>query len=198
LRHCPPAPARSPISWLRSGSGAPAGAQPIEVVERFAAGSAIGERVTALRTGRDGRFSIRLGSGPSRVVGVRFSGDRRLAASASPLTRITVGGSLTLRTSSGFAVVGGSPLVFSGRIGQRLAKAPPAGKQIDLQFRLVGGQWKTFRSIHANRAGVFRLPYRFVDGESRGTKFRFRAVAGGEGSWPYAKAVSPERTVVGR
>ena len=183
---------------LRSGSGAPAGTQPIEVVERFAAGSVVGERVTALRTAPDGRFSVRLGAGPSRVVQVRFSGDRRLAASASPLTRIRVGGSITLRTSRGFAVVGGTPLVFSGRVGQRLAKAPPEGKQIDLQFRLVGGRWKTFRSIHASRAGVFRLPYRFVDGESRGTSFRFRAVAGGEGGWPYAKAVSPQRTVVGR
>jgi DNA-directed RNA polymerase specialized sigma24 family protein len=40
--------------------------------------------------------------------------------------------------------------------------------------------------------------FSYTNGESRGTTFRFRAVAGGEGSWPYAKAVSPERTVIGR
>ena len=183
---------------LAAASGAPAGRRRIEVIERFVAGSALEARVSRLRTRPDGRFSLRLGSGPSRTVQLRFPGDPRLAASHSRAAPIAVGGVITLRTSSGFAVVGGRPLVFSGRVGQRLAQAPPAGKQIDLQFRLVGGRWKTFRSIHAGPAGAFRFPYRFVDRESRGTTFRFRAVADGEGSWPYAKAVSRQRTVVGR
>ena len=182
---------------LATASGAPPSRRPVEVIEHFAAGSALETRVSRLRTRPDGRFSLRLGNGPSRTVQLRFPGDRRLAASLSRPARIMVGGLITLRTSSGFAVVGGRPLVFSGRVGQRLAKPPPTGKRIDLQFRLVGGTWKTFRSIHAGVSGAFRLPYRFVDQESRGTRFEFRALAGGEGSWPYARAVSAIRTVVG-
>jgi hypothetical protein len=183
---------------LRTALGAPVRGLPIELVERFAAGSTLRERVTGLRTAAGGRFSALLGSGPTRAVLVRFAGDRRLAASSSPAARIRVAGVITLRTSSGFAVVGGRPLVFSGRVGQRLAEAPAAGKRIDLQYRLAGGSWKTFRSIHAAASGAFSFPYRFVDQESRGTVFNFRAVAGNEGSWPYSRAVSAQRTVVGR
>ena len=40
--------------------------------------------------------------------------------------------------------------------------------------------------------------FSYTDQESRGTRFNFRAVAGGEGGWPYARAVSAQRAVVGR
>ena len=44
----------------------------------------------------------------------------------------------------------------------------------------------------------YTFAYRFVDDESRGVAFQFRAVARRESEWPYGAAVSPPRTVVGR
>ncbi len=106
---------------------------------------------------------------------------------------------VTPAISSNVAVVGGRPVLFSGRVRSRGALMPADGKVVQLQYRVPGLPWTEFRTVSADReVGRFRLGYRFSDPQSRGVEFAFRAYAPGQSLWPYLAAGSPPVVVRGR
>jgi hypothetical protein len=112
--------------------------------------------------------------------------------------RLGVRGGVRLRVSSTEAGVGGRPVVFSGRVIAAEGEIPAAGKALSLQFRLPGIPWTEFRTVRTDRHGRFRHAYRFSDDDSRGVRFRFRALAPAEGGWPYEPGASSPVAVTGR
>jgi hypothetical protein len=91
------------------------------------------------------------------------------------------------------AEVGGTPVVFRGRVSAGAGEIPPSGKAVELQFRLPGLPWQEFRTVETDRRGRFRYAYRFSDDDSRGVRFLFRAQAIAQDGWPYEPGSS--RTV---
>jgi hypothetical protein len=177
---------------LIAGRRSPLVGRPVYVIERFESG---GERTSTVRTDRDGRFGLRLRSGPSREVLATAAPTATLAGASSRPARLKVMGRLSLRASDPVAEVGGRPVVFSGRVGGAI---PPGGKTVQLQFRLPGLTWSEFRTVTTNARGRFRYGYRFVDDDSRGARFRFRAFAPAQAGWPYEAAGSRPVAVRGR
>jgi hypothetical protein len=180
-------------------SGAiPLAGQQVELVETFAAGAEPAQRSTIATTGEDGGFQARLTSGPSRGIEARFAGNRVLSRSRGRALQLLVPSAVRLRSSSGSALIGGPPLVFSGRIGQLNAPVPPTGLAIELQFRLGESNWNEFRTVQTDRHGRFRYRYAFTDDDSRGVRFQFRAFVPAQANWPYAAGSSRPVIVSGR
>ena len=94
-------------------------------------------------------------------------------------------------------MVGGRPIVFSGRVLSRGAEVPASGKAVQLQFRLPGLPWSEFRTIRTDGGGRFRYAYRFADDDSRGVRFQFRAFAPAQAGWPFKPAGSTPVRVLG-
>jgi hypothetical protein len=174
---------------LTAGIRSPLEGEAVRIVERFVAGPGPATRVTTVRTGRGGTYSLRLLPGPSREVTVSYAGSSTLSRSSSAPLRLGVRSAVRLRASSPVARVGGAPLSFSGRVSPPEA-IPVGGKSVQLQFRLPGLPWTEFRTIQTNRRGRFRHAYRFSDDDSRGVRFQFRAYVPVEESWPYEPAGS--------
>jgi hypothetical protein len=168
----------------------------VRVSERFSVGGPA-DRVSTVRTGEDGRFGIRLASGPSREVlaTVAPSATTR-GASSEPLT-LTVHSRVILRVSARIAKIGGPPLVFRGKVASGGAAMPEEGKVVQLQFRLQGLPWSEFRSVRTGPDGRFRYAYRFSDDDSRGARFQFRAYAPAQAGWPFEPAGSLPVSVLG-
>jgi hypothetical protein len=183
---------------LTTGRRTPMGAMPVRIVERFAPGANPATRVSTVRTGPDGTYSIRLGPGPSREVTAAFDGNRTLARSVSRPLALGVRSAVRLRVSSRVARVGGAPIVFHGALGAARGAEPTAGRSVQLQFRLPGLPWAEFRTIQTYRSGRFRYAYRFSDDDSRGARFQFRAYAPAQENWPYEPAGSRPVIVRGR
>ncbi|HEV7615672.1 MAG TPA: hypothetical protein VGO36_05530 [Solirubrobacterales bacterium] len=182
---------------LTAGSQ-PLGRLPVEVVETFAPGSEIPMRRTTVETAADGTFATRLEPGPSRQVEVVFAGNRVLCRSGGGKVSLDVLGGVLLRASAASARIGGAPVVFSGRLEHLAAPIPRAGRPIELQFRLPGGEWSEFRTVRTDAHGRFGYSYAFSDDDSRGVRFQFRAVAPAEDDWPYEPAASRPVFVTGR
>lgn len=170
---------------LHAGRATPLERVPVQVVEHFAAGSRLRERVSIVRTGVGGRFSVRLAPGPSREVTAVFRGARSLARSASRTVRLGVRGGVRLHTSSPVARIGGRAIVFDGKVLYPRGGKQPAGQSVQLQFRLPGLPWREFRTVKTDSRGRFRYAYRFSDDDSRGVRFLFRASAPAQGGWPF-------------
>jgi hypothetical protein len=181
---------------LIAGRHTPLAGRSVRVSERFDPGSRPGERVSTATTGRDGRFTLRLAPGPSREVLATVAPTATLAGASSQPGRLEVSGFLSLHASAPVADVGGRPLIFSGRVAG--APLPRTGKTVQLQFRLPGLPWSEFRTVTTDSRGRFRYAYRFVDDDSRGTRFQFRAFAPAQAGWPYEAAGSRPVTVRGR
>jgi hypothetical protein len=175
---------------LTTGTRTGLGGMPVRVVERFADGARPAERVSTVRTGADGTFAIRADPGPSRIIAVAFDGSPTLTRSAGHPLQLGVRSRVRLQASSGVARVGGAPLVFRGRVAAAPGEIPPAGKAVQLQFRLPGLPWAEFRTVQTDRRGRFRYAYRFSDDDSRGARFQFRAYAIKQAGWPYEAAGS--------
>lgn len=182
---------------LVAGRRSPAAHVPVRVIERFAAGSTTSERVTTIRTGTDGRFGLRLPTGPSREVLAEVAATPTTRAASSPPVTLAVEGQVSLKVSSRVARIGGRPIVLRGRVGMTGARLPAEGKAIELQFRLPGRPWSEFRTVRTDRRGRFRLAYRFSDDDSRGVRFRFRAYAPAQSGWPFEPAGSRPVAVAG-
>lgn len=182
---------------LVDASGAPLAGETVEVVESFETGARNGGRRTALTTDADGRFSTRLAPGPSRAVRAEFAGTRRLTRVGGRLLRLRVRAAVRLRVSTAHAVVGGRPVVFSGRIDHPEAPIPATGLPVQLEFRLPGMPWTEFRTVQSDPLGRFRYPYSFSDDDSAGARFLFRAEVPAAGGWPFAPATSRPLAVTG-
>jgi hypothetical protein len=168
----------------------------VRVSERFAAGGPA-ERVSAVRTGEDGRFGIRLAPGPSREVLATVAPTATTRGSSSRPLALTVHSRVVLRVSARVAKIGGPPLIFRGKVASRGAAMPADGKVVQLQFRLPGLPWSEFRSVRTGPDGRFRYAYRFSDDDSRGARFQFRAYAPAQAGWPFEPAGSLPVSVLG-
>ncbi len=175
---------------LIAGTDSPLSGMPVQIVERFAPGALPAVRVSTVQTGRAGSFAIHTAPGPSRTVEVSFGGGPALTRSTSDVLHLQVQSRVRLRASASVARVGGAPLVFGGRVVAPTGAIPPAGKSVQLQFRLPGLPWTEFRTIQTDPGGRFRYTYRFSDNDSRGVRFQFRAYAPEQDNWPYEPAGS--------
>ncbi len=175
---------------LISASGAPLVGYPVELVERFDAGSTMRPRVTTVSSGPGGLFLARLGPGPSRQVEARFGGSRLLTRATSAGLRLGVRSAVRLRASTAQARIGGAPVVFSGQVPHLGAAIPDYGRPIQFQFRLAGESWTEFRTVQTDAQGRFHFPYSFSDDDSRGVRFLFRAYAPPQPGWPYEPVAS--------
>ncbi len=183
---------------LTAGPASPLSDQTIRITERFRSGARKKARVTFARTDRKGLFVRKLRPGPSRSVIISYPGTRTLTRSRSRPLQISTRTRVVFKASSSTAVVGGRPIVFSGRVLSRGAHLPPDGKEIELQYQTRSVPWTTFSPLKADSRGRFRFSYSFSDDESRGVHFSFRALATRETGWPYAPAASRIRRIVGR
>lgn len=181
---------------LLMGRRTPLVGRPVRVIERFDPAAGLPERVSTVRTGHDGRFAVRLAPGPDREVSASVAATPALAGASSGPKSLAVRGRLGFHASASVAEVGGRPLVFSGRVAG--TPLPPDGKVVELQFRLPARDWSEFRTVTADARGRFRYAYRFVDDDSRGARFQFRAFAPAQAGWPYEAAGSRPVTVSGR
>lgn len=182
---------------LTAGRRAPLGGEPVRVLERFAAGSRLRERTTTARTGRNGEFSLRLESGPSRTIVAIASPTETRQGARSGVSTLAVRGCVSLRASASVAEVGGRPIVFRGRVRPAGALLPEGGVPVQLQFRLPGLPWSEFRTVGTDRRGRFRYAYRFADDDSRGARFEFRAFVPARAGWPFEPAGSRPVAVLG-
>jgi hypothetical protein len=173
--------------------------QEIAITETFAPGSKPSRRTSLVRTGADGRFSLRLGPGPSREVVATFAGSGTLTRASSQSFQLEVPASVRLRASATSARIGGAPVIFTGRVAAvGVERAALRGLPVELQFRFRGGKWSEFRTVETDRQGRFRYAYRFSDDDSRGVRFGFRAHAKGREGWPYGPGSSRPVLVTGR
>jgi hypothetical protein len=190
---------RGILTGGRLSSGpAPLAGQAVELVETFPAGAENMQRSTISTTGEDGVFLARLAPGPNRTIEARFAGTGVLSRTGGRRLQLTVPSAVRLHSSSGSAIVGGAPIVFSGRVGCLGATVPPTGLAVELQFRLAGSDWKEFRTVQTDRRGRFRYPYAFSDDDSRGARFQFRAYLPSQPDWPYDPGASHPVIVTGR
>ena len=183
---------------LTTGRSSPLEGMPVRVVERFAEGAHPTMRVSTVRTGPGGTFSIRAAAGPSRTIAVEFDGSPTLGRSATRPLYLGVRSRVRLQASAAVARVGGAPLVFRGRLVAPPGTIPSSGEPVQLQFRLAGLPWSEFRTVQADRSGRFRYTYRFSDDDSRGARFQFRAYVPAQKNWPYEPAGSKPVLVEGR
>jgi hypothetical protein len=182
---------------LIAGRQAPLPGMPVRVIERFDPGAVPRERVSTVRTGAGGAFSIHLSPGPSRDLVAIAPPTATVRGAGSQPRRLTVRSGVRMRVSSTVASVGGRPVVFRGGVAADGAKIPAEGKTVQLQFRLPGLPWSEFRTIHTDPHGHFRYAYRFADDDSRGVRFQFRAYAPAQAGWPFEPAGSLPVQVLG-
>jgi hypothetical protein len=182
---------------LTSPSGSPLGNLPVQILESFDAGASLAGRSTTVLTAADGTFVTHLSPGPSRGIKAVFAGSRVLTRVDGGEVRMEVLAGVRLRASTASARIGGVPVVFGGRVGDRGAPIPADGRPVELQFRLPGRGWEEFRTVQTDSRGRFRYAYAFSDDDSRGVRFQFRAYATG-GDWPYEPAASRPVAVTGR
>ena len=183
---------------LTSASGSPLAGLAVRILETFDSGADAIDRTTTVQTGPDGTFLAHLAPGPNREVEVDFAGNRVLTNAGGRRLRLGVRTSVRLRASAARATIGGAPVVFSGRIDHFETTIASAGRPVELQFRLAGGDWSEFRTVQTDAQGRFRYPYSFSDDDSRGVRFQFRAYAPPQPGWPYEPGTSRPVAVTGR
>jgi hypothetical protein len=182
---------------LVDAAGAPLAGQAVEVVENFAPGASSRTRATPLTTDATGYFHARLAPGPSRVVEARFAGTRHLTRAAGRSLRLRVRAAVRMKASTSRVLVGGTPVVFKGRIVHPEAPIPARGLPVELEFRLPWMPWTEFRTVQSDAAGRFAYPYSFNDDDSAGVRFLFRAFVPATGDWPFVPATSRPVPVTG-
>lgn len=182
------APCRAVVSGrLATRGGRPLAGAPITVTARpFGPGvAAAAERLAAVRTRADGRFRIRLGQGPSRVLEIAFDGGSGVGP-ASVRVRLAV--RAQVQFTAPVEAHRGRPVTFSGRV-----VGAPRGKLVELQAR-AGNRWQTFALARTDAQGRFRLVYRFKrPGPTARHRLRVRAPA--EAGFPYLTSASTVRPI---
>lgn len=182
---------------LKTAAGAPLSGFPVEIVETLAAGAEVARRRTTVTSRPDGRFDALLTPGPSRRVEAFFAGTKTLTRSTGRQVAMAVRAGVRFEASTRAAKIGGSPVIFSGRLLAGEATIRRTGRPIQLEFRVPGGTWGEFRTVQTDSHGRFRYPYAFTDDDSRGIRFQFRAVSPEQADFPYRPAASAPVTVTG-
>ena len=178
---------------MRQGCRSPAAT--LQVEQRPVGVASGGSAPAALRTDAKGRFSYRLGAGPSRVVEFSYRAapqDPAPVAVARVTVRVRAG--VRLRTSTKM-VRNGTALRFSGRVlGERGTR-----RALVTIYALTGGKRSRIpvETVRAASDGRFSYTYRFarIAGPS---VYRFEARVPKQTGFPYLEGASPPVTVRGR
>jgi hypothetical protein len=178
------------VRWqgrLRDRGGRPLARQTVTVLERFPAGASRETRRQQARTDRSGRYSVRLGIGPSRRIVALWGGSRRHLPASSKQRRLTVRGRAALRLSRKRVKAGGR-VGFRGSVGVAGVVLPARGKLVELQAREARrGRYRTVRqALHTDARGRLRTSYGFERFYRRPVTYQFRLKVTPEQGWPYA------------
>jgi hypothetical protein len=176
--------AQTIVGRLASAAGVPIAGATIDVVSTpVYAGAAA--QAASVQSGRDGRFSFRVGGGSSsRTLCLSY----RSPGGGPPVTRELV---LTVRAGISLSVSphsssAGHEIFFHGRLLG--GPVPPAGKQLVLEARSPRGPWLQFRLVRTGPRGRFHSSYRFrFPGPA---SYQFRAISEPESDYPFAAGAS--------
>jgi hypothetical protein len=167
---------------LTTAQGTPIADALVEAIATPSSQGAAARVVAGPRTDSAGRFSLRLpgASGSERVVlAYRAHLGDPLPAVTRTLT-LSVPACLTLRVAPRVSHRGGT-IAFTGLLR---GPVPPGGKQLVLQARAPGAEWRTFQALSTDRRGRFRARYRFrLAGP---IVYRFRVLSPREADFPFA------------
>jgi hypothetical protein len=174
-------------------AGRPVSAAVLEVAvaRRGIAGAA---KAVEVRTDQSGRYTFRIGSGPSRDITVgykAFSDDAAATATASARLDVTPAISLTIAPAR---VQNGQTITYTGQV--RGGYIPAAGLPLDVEYR-DGSRWRIFDTTRARaRDGHFVYRYTFKR-TTVAIVYKFRVVipTGGVAGYPYAPSASRARSV---
>jgi hypothetical protein len=174
---------------LRSTDGDPLAFQTVRVRELFDPGSLEAQHTSEAVTDRDGRFALRLPSGPSREVEVTYGGSKRFRPAAPDELDLNVRSGASFNTSRR-RVPAGQEVSFGGKVKHDGVELPPAGKLVELQVREGAGRWGTVKEAFSTRGdGRYSLNYRFANFYDRPIRYAFRVKVTREQGWPYKAPV---------
>ena len=142
-------------------------------------------------TGPEGRFRVRLATGPSREVRVAYWPDARAALERHFDLPVRARPHLSLRPRH--PVHNGDRVRFEAR----LPGPASAGRRVRIQVH-ASGRWLDLRQGHTGRRGTYRARYRFHATTGRRT-YAFRAAVPKQSGYPYEAGRSQLKrlTVVG-
>jgi 5-hydroxyisourate hydrolase-like protein (transthyretin family) len=148
-----------------------------------------------IQTDAQGRYSYTLRADINRTLRLAYQG----TALMLPVERqvmIRVAAATSFRVSKR-RVPNGGRVLFSGRV--RSLPVPATGKIVELQWRVGGADWGTFRTVRTDAQGRWRLPYQFSRIRST-VRLAFRARVPAEGGYPFVTGGSRVKriTVTGR
>ena len=145
--------------------------------------------VGTVTTNSGGRFSYAVEARASQRFRFVYPGTATILPIEDTATLLVKGTStFTVKPKR---VKNGDSVTFSGRVKGR--PLPEAGKLLELQVRFTSG-WQTFRTIHTEADGTWRIPYLF-DRTCGEAEFDFRAHLAGEAGWPLETGNSRTLTV---
>jgi hypothetical protein len=140
-------------------------------------------------TSADGRFAYEVEARSSRRFRFVYQGTATiLPVEGSATLLVTATSTIAVKPKH---VLNGGSVTFSGRVKGR--PLPEAGKLIELQV-LLTDEWQTFRTIHSDADGGWRITYPFR--RTCGVQhFRFRVHLPGEAIYPLEAGDSHELAV---
>ncbi|MGC1164729.1 MAG: hypothetical protein WA862_01330 [Solirubrobacterales bacterium] len=145
--------------------------------------------VGSVTTDASGRFSYAVEARASHNFRFVYPGTATILPVEDTATLLVKGTStFTVKPKR---VKNGGSVTFTGRVKGR--PLPETGKLLELQVRFTSG-WQTFRTIHTETDGTWRIPYLF-DRTCGEAEFDFRAHLAGEAGWPLETGNSRRLTV---
>jgi hypothetical protein len=168
---------------LTAPGGLPISGALIDVVATPAYVGAEPVTTASPRTGKDGRFSMRLGGGISSRT-LRFAyrshlGDPLAVATRTLALEVRAGIGLTIAPRTAGV---GRRIFFRGRLLG--GPIPAGGKQLVLEARSPGSSWIEFNVIHTDARGRYHASYRFKF--SGPADYRFRVRSEPQSDFPFA------------
>ena len=165
----------------------------VQVILRARAGrlGAQTQRVATVKTNSAGRFSYLARGTQSRRLLAIYPGTTTIGYAAAQ-ANIRVPAKVKLRATP-TAVRNGKSTTFTGRL---VGGPIPPSKLVALQV-IVRGEWRPFKTVRADASGRFQALYRFALTRTT-SRYRFRAVAPREATYPYDTGASRPLNVLVR
>jgi 5-hydroxyisourate hydrolase-like protein (transthyretin family) len=167
---------------LRTPDGVPVANAELCLAARTAKTDGALEPIGTTRTDAEGRYSLRVGPGPSREIYVVH---RTPAGAVAARAMVRVRASLGLSPSRRI-LRNGEAVRFSGRL--RGGPLPKGGALVELQARRSKG-WQTFATTRTRKKGRYRALYRFTR-TSGVQRYRLRARVPDQAGYAYAAGAS--------